>query len=70
MPTYEYECANGHRFEASQSIRDEPLTKCRLCDRKCKRLISAASFILKGPGWAKDGYSTGTEGKKDKKKEK
>lgn len=65
MPTYEYECEAGHLFEVEQSIKDAPLKECpmwhnplepRMCKKKCKRLISATSFVLKGDGWAKDGY--------------
>lgn len=27
------------------------------CGEKMKRIISASSFILKGSGWARDGYA-------------
>jgi len=63
MPTYEYKCNGGHQFETRQSIKDKPLSKCPECGRKCHRLISGSSFILKGSGWAKDGYSSGGEKK-------
>jgi len=48
--TYEYECDScGHRFERSQSIHDEPVSKCPKCGRKPHRLISGGSgFIYKG----------------------
>ena len=29
MPTYEYECAEGHIFEFRQSIKDLALTECK-----------------------------------------
>ena len=29
MPTYDYECSNGHRFEHLQSITADPLTRVR-----------------------------------------
>jgi putative FmdB family regulatory protein len=64
MPTYEYECTRGCRFEIEQSIKHEPLKRCpkAACPRgtggvSVRRLISAASFILKGGGWYSDGYS-------------
>ena len=63
MPLYEYVCNEGHEFSAQQSIQDEPIKKCPKCRRVCKRLISASSFILKGSGWAKDGYGSGVTGK-------
>lgn len=58
MPTYEYECTNGHQFTVNQKITDEPLKVCKVgaCKRKVQRLISGTSFVLKGDGWAKDGY--------------
>lgn len=54
MPTYEYECqACGHRMEAFQSIKDNPLRKCPECKRlKLRRMISAgAGLIFKGSGF-------------------
>src|SRR5574338_695464 len=56
MPTYEYECTQGHHFEVEQSIKAEPLKRCRVCRAKVHRLISASHFILKGGGWYADGY--------------
>lgn len=71
MPTYEYECERCGPFEVEQKISEPPLTRCprtmreavrggfskEPCDGNVKRLIpSATSFILKGPGWFKDGY--------------
>lgn len=59
MPTYEYECKGcGHKWEADQSIKDEPLKECPLCKAaEAKRLISGTNFILLGGCWEKDGYS-------------
>lgn len=67
MPTYEYECETGHEFTLQQSIKEEPADKCPICMRRCKRLISRTSFHLRGPGWAKDGYSSSGGKKKDKR---
>jgi len=60
MPTYDYVCdACGHRWESIQNIKDAPEKECPKCkEEKAKRLISGgSSFILKGGGWAVDGYS-------------
>jgi putative FmdB family regulatory protein len=60
MPTYVYECEAGHRFEVDQKMSDDPVQTCQhesLCLRPCKRIIVGTSFVLKGSGWAKDGYS-------------
>jgi putative FmdB family regulatory protein len=58
MPVYEYQCSDGHIFSERQGINDEPLKTCKYagCRRKVKKLISQTSFVLKGDGWAKDGY--------------
>jgi len=62
MPTYEYECTNGHTFEVVQRITEDPLKRCKVCRAKATRLISAANFILKGGGWYSDGYSSSKSG--------
>jgi putative FmdB family regulatory protein len=54
MPTYEYACQKcGHEFEAFQSMKDEPLTKCPKCHKKAlKRLVGGgAGLIFKGSGF-------------------
>jgi len=78
MPTYDYECTDGHLFEETQSIHDTPLKVCPIvmssesedirCGAVVKRLINAPSFILKGSGWYKDGYSSSGAGKNKSKK--
>jgi putative FmdB family regulatory protein len=69
MPTYDYECSRGHQFEATQRITDPPLDRCQVCRGKVRRLISGGTFILKGSGWYKDGYSSAaTTGGKDASK--
>jgi putative FmdB family regulatory protein len=73
MPTYEYQCRKGHIFERIQSIREAPIERCLVdnangrCRASCKRLISISSFVLKGDGWAKDGYGYGRPDGKGKK---
>jgi len=53
MPIYEYQCAScGHKLEALQKVSDVPLSLCPACqEEKLIKLISAASFRLKGGGW-------------------
>lgn len=55
--TYEYECKKGHKFEEQAPISKKPRSRCKVCRCKCWRLIGASGFVLKGKGWAKDGYS-------------
>ncbi len=61
--TYEYECLKCHRtFEVEQRITDRPFVACVFvnprqdCNGEVKRLVSSPAFMLKGKGWAKDGY--------------
>jgi putative FmdB family regulatory protein len=54
MPTYEYKCrACDHRFEAFQSITEEPVKVCPHCGKEeVERLISAGGgLIFKGSGF-------------------
>jgi putative FmdB family regulatory protein len=61
MPTYEYVCSKcGQEFEATQSMSEKPLTKCRLtvgrqkkkCSGRVQRKIGAgAGLIFKGSGF-------------------
>lgn len=72
MPIYEYQCLDcGKQFEAFQRIVDSPLQECPLChQKKVERLVSQASFVLKGGGWYKDGYATSNPEKKPDLKDK
>jgi predicted nucleic acid-binding Zn ribbon protein len=66
MPTYVYECPNCKRTREIQCSMDERDLEVQVCQDcmppngglwKMKRIVAPTSFILKGPGWAKDGYS-------------
>jgi putative FmdB family regulatory protein len=53
VPIYEYQCANcDYKLEAIQKVSDEPLLTCPKCSTNgLRKLVSAASFRLKGTGW-------------------
>lgn len=52
MPTYDYECPKGHRFEIFQRISDAPGAECPECGAEARRLISGgAGFLFKGEGF-------------------
>ena len=55
MPVYEFKCQCGLVTERLVKIGVEEI-KCPKCGGKAKRIISLCSFVLKGKGWAKDGY--------------
>ena len=58
MPTYEYQCDScSHKFEAKQSIKDDPLSACPLCGQPVRRLISSPGIMFKGSGWYVTDYS-------------
>ena len=65
MPIYEYRCDScGARIEALQKLSDKPLKVCSECGAaSLRKLVSAASFRLKGEGWYETDFKTG-----DKKK--
>jgi putative FmdB family regulatory protein len=52
MPTYDYECPKGHRFEVFQKMTDEPVADCPECGAPATRKISGgAGFLFKGEGF-------------------
>lgn len=73
MPIYEYECPKCGVFDAIQKVDDKPLKARPGCDVKgcpkcAERLISASAFHLKGTGWYKTDYSSGSNGSGKAKK--
>ncbi len=61
VPTYDYLCEQGHRFEAFQSMKDEPLKACVECGAGVKRLIGpGAGFLFRGDGFYITDYRSKT----------
>lgn len=73
MPMYEYQCEScGEIVEVRQAMSDAKLKTCAQVVKKAEgptkacgsakakvnRLISGTSFVLKGSGWYRDGYSS------------
>lgn len=63
MPIYEYQCTKcEHRLEALRKISDPPLLECPDCGTpNLNKLVSAASFRLKGGGWYETDFKTGSK---------
>ena len=63
MPIYEYQCREcEHKMEALRNISDEPLLDCPACGKPAlNKLVSAASFRLKGSGWYETDFKTGNK---------
>jgi putative FmdB family regulatory protein len=57
MPLYDFKCTVcEHIFEQRQKYKD-PNPACEECNSATEKLITGTSFVLKGGGWYKDGYS-------------
>ena len=68
MPTYEYECPEGHGFEKFQKMTDKPRAKCPTCGKAATRKISGgAALVFKGTGFYITDY--GKDGKGPRKAE-
>jgi putative FmdB family regulatory protein len=68
MPTYEYECPEGHTFEKFQKISDKPRAKCPVCAKPGTRKISGgAGLVFRGSGFYITDY--GKDGKGPRKAE-
>jgi putative FmdB family regulatory protein len=68
MPTYEYQCPEGHVFEKLQKMSDKPQAKCPVCGKPATRKISGgAGLVFKGSGFYITDY--GKDGKGPRKPE-
>jgi len=68
MPTYEYQCPDGHVFEKFQKMTDKPRAKCPVCGMTATRKISGgAGLVFKGSGFYITDY--GKDGKGPRKAE-
>ena len=66
MPLYDFICEDcKHIFDNIQKYEDES-PKCVKCNGSTSRVVGAPSFVLKGSGWYKDGYSNKPQEKKKK----
>jgi putative FmdB family regulatory protein len=68
MPTYEYQCPEGHVFEKLQKMTEKPRAKCPVCGKVAVRKISGgAGLVFKGSGFYITDY--GKDGKGPRKPE-
>src|SRR5689334_7629293 len=68
MPTYEYQCPQGHGFEKFQKITDKARARCPVCGKAAVRKISGgAGLVFKGSGFYITDY--GKDGKGPRKAE-
>jgi putative FmdB family regulatory protein len=68
MPTYEYQCPEGHEFDRLQKMTDKSRVKCPVCGKLATRKISGgAGLVFKGSGFYITDY--GKDGKGPRKPE-
>ena len=68
MPTYEYQCPEGHGFEKFQKMTEKPRAKCPTCGKLAARKISGgAGLVFRGSGFYITDY--GKDGKGPRKPE-
>jgi len=57
MPIYEYKCERcGKVTEIWHGVNESPNNHCPHCGGSLHKIISNASFILKGSGWYETDY--------------
>jgi putative FmdB family regulatory protein len=56
MPIYEYRCENGHTFEVTQRMSDDPVTKCQVCGAPVQRVFHPVAVHFKGSGFYNTDY--------------
>lgn len=57
MPTYDYLCPEGHKFELFTKMSDKDKKKCPECGKRAKRQIGFGSgIIFKGTGFYETDY--------------
>jgi len=70
MPIYEYKCENCNSiFEEFQNANDKPLTKCKKCGGKLKKIFSPAGIIFKGSGFHITDYVRKDKSEKNQKQQ-
>ena len=57
MPIYEYRCRNGHTFEVFQSMSDDPVAVCEICDAPVERVFHPVAVHFKGSGFYTTDYA-------------
>jgi putative FmdB family regulatory protein len=58
VPTYEYRCEQGHQFEVTQRMSDEPLSSCSECSAPVRRVFHPVAIHFKGSGFHNTDYGT------------
>jgi putative FmdB family regulatory protein len=65
MPIYEYRCNNGHTFEVSQRMADDPVSTCEECGAPVERVFHPVAVHFKGSGFYTTDYARKGSAKSD-----
>ena len=68
MPIYEYRCENGHVFDITQRMTEDPLTECVQCSAPVKKILHPVGISFKGSGFYSTDYNN-DKGSKPETKE-
>lgn len=59
MPVYQYKCEHCNiTFEKLLEKVSDKKEACPKCSKKSQKIPAPMTFILKGSGWANDGYTS------------
>jgi putative FmdB family regulatory protein len=58
MPIYEYRCEQGHNFEVTQRMTDDPVLVCQTCEAPVQRVFHPVAVHFKGSGFYNTDYGT------------
>jgi putative FmdB family regulatory protein len=65
LPIYEYRCRNGHVFDVTQSMSDDPVDKCQVCGAPVERVFHPVAVHFKGSGFYTTDYGRNRTGSSD-----
>jgi putative FmdB family regulatory protein len=60
MPIYEYRCRNGHTFEVFQSMSDDPVRLCEVCEAPVAVHFKGSGFYT--TDYARKGEKASSDG--------
>jgi putative FmdB family regulatory protein len=61
MPIYKYKCENGHVFDVTQKLFDDPLSWCIECGAPVRKVLHPVNISFKGSGFYSTDYRGGTK---------
>ena len=63
VPIYEYRCNNGHSFEVTQRMADDPVEACEECGAPVERVFHPVAVHFKGSGFYTTDYGAKSKAK-------